>query len=146
MSNKLYRVRYKTDTVDIEIESTDKSYVDSKLEELLRTAPQTTIRKKRKPAGPGKRGKTPQEQVEKAVVQQSEKNQPPELNGFTCKVISELADISISHAFRILDGQSMPGRVALAKIAKVVGMSMDDLHKELLKRKCAATEREAASG
>ena len=61
-----------------------------------------------------------------------------ELEGFTCKVLSELADISISHAFRILDGQSMPGREALAKIAEVVGMTMDELHKELLSRQRAA--------
>lgn len=60
------------------------------------------------------------------------------LNGFTSKVISELADISISHAFRILDGQSMPGREALAKIAEIVGMSMDELNKELLSRQRAA--------
>jgi len=140
MSNKLYRVRYKTDTVDIEIESTDKSYIDSKLEELLRTAPQATTRK-RKPAGPGKRGKTSQKQVEKAVVQQSEKKKP-ELNGFTSKVLSELASISESGAYRILAGERMPGREALAKIAGIVGMSMDELNKELLKR-CAATEREA---
>jgi len=60
------------------------------------------------------------------------------LNGFTSKVISELADISISGAFRILDGQRMPGREALAKIAEIVGMSMDELHKELLSRQRAA--------
>jgi len=139
MSNKLYRLKYK----DIEIESTDKSYIDSKLEELLRTAPQTTT-KKHKPAGPGKRGKTSQKQVEEAVVPQSEKEKLT-LFGFTSKELAERTGISISGAYRIIYGERMPGRESLAKIAKVVGMSMDELNEELLKR-CAATEREAASG
>jgi len=141
MSNKLYRVRYKTDTVDIEIESTDKSYIDSKLEKLMRTAPQTTT-KKHKPAGPGKRGKTSTEQVEETVVQQSEKKKL-KLFGYTSKAVSELANISISGAYRILDGQRMPGREALAKIAKVVGKSMDELNEELKNRQRAASEKKA---
>jgi len=60
-----------------------------------------------------------------------------ELKGFTPKVLSEMADISISWAYRILDGEFMPGREVLAKIAEVTGMSMDELYKELESRKAA---------
>lgn len=67
MSNKQYRVRYKTKDVDIEVESTDKSYVDSKLEELLRTAPPTTV-KKREAAGRRKGGKASQDKKSKTDI------------------------------------------------------------------------------
>lgn len=74
---------------------------------------------------------------------QSEQPQPRtkhqlDLNGYTPKALSELADISISWAFRILDGEYMPGREVLARIADVVGMSMDELNQELLDRQRAA--------
>lgn len=60
-----------------------------------------------------------------------------ELKGFTPKVVSEMTDISISWAYRILAGEYMPGREVLAKIAEAVGMSMDELYHELEGRKAA---------
>ncbi len=90
----------------------------------------------------GKRGKTSQEHVEKVVVQKSKKKKP-ELYGFTSKVLAERTGISISGAYRIIISERMPGRESLAKIAKVVGTSMDDLYDELLKRQRAASERKA---
>jgi len=59
---------------------------------------------------------------------------PLDINGFTPKVVAELAEISISGAYRILAGERMPGSNMLAKLAEVVGMDMGELHKELLSR------------
>ena len=68
---------------------------------------------------------------------QAEKQQL-ELKGFTPKVLAELADISISGAYRILAGERMPGRDLLVRIANVVGMDMGELYEELLSRARAA--------
>jgi len=57
-----------------------------------------------------------------------------DLRGFTPKVLSEMTDISISWAYRILVGEFMPGRDTLSRIANVVGMTMDELNEELLER------------
>jgi len=76
-------------------------------------------------------------QVEEQVEEQQEKEQL-EIKGFTPMVLSELTDISISWAYRILVGEFMPGREVLAKIADVTGMSMDELNEELLSRQRAA--------
>ena len=60
-----------------------------------------------------------------------------EIKGLTPKVLSELTDISISWAYRILAGENMLGREVLAKIADVTCMSMDELYSELESRKAA---------
>ena len=60
-----------------------------------------------------------------------------ELKGFTPKVLSVMADISISGAYRILKGERMPGVYQLARLADLVGMDMGELYEELLSRKAA---------
>ncbi len=57
-----------------------------------------------------------------------------ELKGYTPKVLSVMADISISGAYRILKGERMPGVYQLAKLAEVLDMDMGELYEELLSR------------
>jgi len=61
-----------------------------------------------------------------------------ELRGFTPSVLAEMADISLSYAFKIQDGLQMPGLKVLERIAEVVGMSLEELIVELRRRQKAA--------
>ncbi len=78
-------------------------------------------------------------QVESVPLREPKKvtSKQLELKGYTPKVLSEMADISISGAYRILKGERMPGAAQLAKLADVVGMDMGELYAELLSRKAA---------
>ena len=61
-----------------------------------------------------------------------------ELNGFTPLVLSDLGEISISHAYRILEGTRMPSVGVAERLAGLVGMSLDEFIKDLRRRQRAA--------
>ena len=61
-----------------------------------------------------------------------------ELAGLTPVVMAELADISLSYAFKIQDGGVIPGIEVLERIAGVVSMSLEELVAELRRRQRAA--------